>query len=82
MIVETVLNLIVYVILWIVSLFPTIPRMNLDFLNGVIRVLSLIDMFVSLRVVSVCLLVLFAVLNIRLIWSVIMWVVRKLPFMQ
>lgn len=82
MIVETILNFLVGIVLGIIKLFPTIPKMNLDFLNWIIRMFSLVDLFVSLRVLSTCLVVIFVVMNARLIWSVIMWVVRKIPFLK
>lgn len=82
MITEAILNIIFLVVLGIISLFPTIPTMNLDFLNGAIRMLSLIDMFVSLRVLSACLVIIFVVWNARVIWSAIMWVVRKIPMIE
>jgi len=82
LIVETILNFLVGIVLGIIKLFPTIPKMNLDFLNWIIRMFSLVDLFVSLRVLSTCLVVIFVVMNARLIWSVIMWVVRKIPFLK
>lgn len=82
MIVEVILNFLVGIVLGIIKLFPAIPQVNLDFFNWIIRVFSLIDMFVSLRVLSACLVVIFVVMNAKLIWSVIMWIVRKLPILK
>lgn len=82
MIVEAVVNLIVLLVLGILSLFPTMPTVELDFLNGVIRVFSLVDLFVSLKVVGGCLVAVMVAMNARVIWSIIMWVLRKLPIMN
>ena len=79
MIIETIFNVIVFLLLGVISLFPKIPTVNFDFLNGVVRVVSLVDMFVSLRVVSVCFVFLLILHNAHLIWAVIMWVVKKIP---
>lgn len=82
MIIEIILNFLVAIVLGIIKLFPTIPQINLDFFNWIIRIFSLIDMFISLRVLSACLVVIFIVMNAKLIWSVIMWIVRKLPILK
>lgn len=79
MIFENIGNAFVSVVLGIIRIFPTIPTVDLSFLNSFIRVLSLVDTFVSLRILSASIAVIFVVMNIRTIWSVIMWVVRKLP---
>ena len=79
MIIEAIMNVIAFVILGVIKLFPTIPQIDTSFLDGIIRVFSLIDTFVSLRVLSGCIVVFLVVMNLRTIWSVIMWVVRKIP---
>lgn len=79
MIVEWIINGVAFVVLGVVNLFPTIPQIDTSYLDGVIQVISLVDTFVSVKVVAVCLALVFLLLNSRLVWSVIMWVVRKLP---
>jgi len=79
MIVEVILDAIVFVVLGIVGLFPPLPVMRFDFLDDVIGVIGLADMFVSVHVVAVCFGIIMLVLNAHLIWSVIMWIARKIP---
>lgn len=66
---------------FLVGLFPAFPQfgslaVTLDPIAYVIRFL---DMFISLKTVSGCLIVLLIVYNIKFGWSVLMWVVRKIP---
>lgn len=79
MIIEFICNVLAAVLLGVIKLFPALPKIDTSFLDDVIRALSLIDTFISLRVLSGCFLVVFLFMNIQTIWSVIMWVVRKLP---
>jgi len=66
---------------FLVGLFPSFPRFDnlavtLDPFAYVIRFL---DMFISLKLVSRCLLIILLVYNIKFGWSVLMWVIRKIP---
>jgi len=79
MITEFLLNLVRFVIVGIITIFPTIPRIDLSFLDGVFMALSMVDLFINIGVVGVCLSVILVFMNIQLIWGIIMWVVRKIP---
>jgi hypothetical protein len=79
MIVEVVYGIITSLIIGIINLFPKIPAIDTSGLDGIFNVLSLLDTFVSLRVVSVCFVVVFVFMNAQIIWGIIMWVVRKIP---
>ena len=79
MIIETVLNGIVSLLLAVIRLLPSMPSIRFDFFDGVIRVISIADMFISLQVLSVCFTAVLILQNAHLLWSVIMWVVRKIP---
>lgn len=79
MIIEAILNAMFAVILGVVNLFPTLPKIEITFLDGIFQVFSLVDTFVSLKTVSYCLVTVFFFMNIEVVWSVIMWVVRKIP---
>lgn len=79
MIVEAILNIIKFVIVGVISIFPKIPTMQFSYLDNVFQVLSVTDLIINVRVMAVCFGVLFAVLNAQLIWGVVMWVVRKIP---
>lgn len=82
MIIEAVFNVLVFLLLGMIGLFPAIPAINFDFLNGVVRVLSLVDLFVSLRALSACLVVIFVLHNAGVLWGAVMWVARKIPGIQ
>lgn len=81
MIVELLLDLVKSAILFIIRLFPTLPEMDFltDSLDAVLSVLVAIDSFVSVRLFSICVVFLFAFTHIEFIWSIIMWVIRKIP---
>lgn len=79
MIVEAFLNVIKYLVLGVISVLPTIPKLEFSQLDGVFKMLSVTDLIIDVRVLAACLGVLILVVNIQLIWGVIMWVVRKIP---
>lgn len=79
MIVEAFFNGIVSIILGIIKLFPTFPKVYTSGLDGIFMMLSMIDTFVSLKAVTSCFVIIFIFMNIQVVWSVIMWVIRKIP---
>lgn len=66
---------------FLVGLFPAFPRFdNLAVtLDPIAYIIRFLDMFVSLELVSRCLLAILVVYNIKFGWSVLMWVIRKIP---
>lgn len=66
---------------FLVGLFPAFPRFdNLAVsLSPIAYVVKFLDMFISMKTVSACLLVILIVYNIKFGWSVLMWVIRKIP---
>ena len=82
MIIEAILAVIKFIVLGVISLLPTLPTIRIDYLDGVFQALSAADMVVDVRVLAACLAILFVFMNAKLIWSVIMWVVRKIPFLN
>lgn len=81
MILEGILNLVKGVLLSVISLFPALPDMSFlsQSVSDLLNLFVLIDSVVSVRLVGSCFTALFVFTNIDLIWSVIMWVVRKIP---
>jgi hypothetical protein len=79
MILEAILAVIKFIVIGIISLLPTIPKIQIDYLDGVFMALSSIDLIINLKVLAVCLALLFTSMHIQLLWSIIMWVVRKIP---
>lgn len=82
MIIEGLLAVIKFIVLGIINMLPTIPSFSISYLDGVFNVLSMTDLILNVRVMAVCLSILFVVTNAQLIYGVIMWVVRKLPFVK
>ena len=66
---------------FLVGLFPAFPRFDslTVTLNPIAYVIRFLDLFVSMQMVSRCLLVILIVCNIKFGWSILMWVIRKIP---
>lgn len=81
MILEAIFNLIKSLVLFVVGLFPAMPDLSFlsQSLQSVINVLSSINSFVSVSLVAWCFFTLILFMNMEFIWSVIMWVIKKIP---
>lgn len=81
MIIEGIFNLIKGLILFVISLFPSLPDMTFlsQSLEPFVKVISSVNSFVSVPLFAGCCLVLVVILNIEFVWSVIIWVVKKIP---
>ena len=66
---------------FLVGLFPAFPRFdNLAVsLSPIAYIIRFVNLFVDLKTVSLCLLVILVVYNIKFGWSILMWVIRKIP---
>ena len=66
---------------FLVGLFPAFPRFDslAVTLDPVAYVIRFMDLFVSMQTVSRCLLVILIVYNIKFGWSILMWIIRKIP---
>lgn len=70
---------------WIASLFlsilPDFPSFDglREGLSPLITVISFVNRLIDLRAVSVALVILFVIYNIKFGWSILMWIVRKIP---
>jgi len=66
---------------FLVGLFPTFPKLtNLAVaLDPIAYVIRFLDLIVSMQMVSRCLLIILIIYNIKFGWSVLMWVIRKIP---
>ena len=58
--------------------FPSFNSLNVS-MSPLFYVVRLLNMFVSFPVVSRCLLVVLVVYNLKFIWSIFMWLLRKIP---
>ena len=69
---------------FLVSLFPAFPRFD-DLsvsLSPIAYIIRFVNLFINLKTVSLCLLVILVVYNIKFGWSILMWVIRKIPGMS
>lgn len=66
---------------FLIGLFPAFPRFDAltAVLDPIAYVIHFLDLFVSMQVVSRCLLIILLVYNIKFGWSILMWVIRKIP---
>ena len=69
---------------FLVGLFPAFPRFdNLAVsLSPIAYIIRFVGLFINLKTVSRCLLVILVVYNIKFGWSILMWVIRKIPGMS
>lgn len=81
MVIMLIMDLLKALILFVISLFPTFP--STSFVSGFMpqfkTVIRSVNQFISVPMVGTCLLAIFLCYNARAIWSIIMWVVRKIP---
>lgn len=66
---------------FLVALFPAFPRFDAltTALDPIAYVIRFLDLFISMQAVSRCLLIILIIYNIKFGWSVLMWVIRKIP---
>lgn len=81
MIIEGIMNIFKALILFVVSLFPTLPDFSFiaDLLLPILEIVKLTNYFISIPVVVTCVLALLLVYNARFLWSIVVWVLRKIP---
>lgn len=81
MVIKVLMDMLKALILFVIGLLPKFP--DLSFLNkyidSFISVIRSVNRFVSVPTIGLCFLAIFACYNARAIWSIIMWVVRKIP---
>jgi len=66
---------------FLVGLFPSFPRFDslAVTLNPIAYVIRFLNLFVSMQMISRCLLIILIIYNIKFGWSALMWVIRKIP---
>lgn len=81
MIVQFFCDLFFSLLHFLINLFPKFPSFNsLNVsLSPLLYVVRLLNIFVSFPVVSKCLLVVLVIYNLKFIWSILMWLLRKIP---
>lgn len=81
MIIGFIFNAIFFILNFLIGLFPRFPSFkSLEVsLQPVYYVLSFINTFISLKAVSMGLVIVLLIYNLKFVWSIIMWLVRKIP---
>lgn len=81
MILEFICNIFFALANFFVGILPTLP--SFSSLNAsmapLFYVIRFVNMFVSVKVVGNCLLIILVVYNIKFVWSILMWLIRKIP---
>lgn len=87
MIIETVLNLIKFLLTTIFGVLPSIPNLpdtllnSIDsFFNIIFSNVSLLSLFVRINTLKIVFPILLVILNFDKIYKFTMWVIKKLPF--
>lgn len=81
MIIELICNVFFFLANLLVSILPTFPsfeRFNVD-LSPFFAVIKLVNTFVDIRVLGACLVIVLFIYNIKFVWSILMWLIRKIP---
>lgn len=81
MIVEMICNIFFFLANLLVNILPTFPsfeQLNLD-LSPFFAVIRMVNTFIDIRVIGFCMILVLLVYNIKFVWSIFMWLVRKIP---
>lgn len=81
MILEAICNVFFGVVSFIIGLIPKFPSfssLNVS-LAPVFYVFNFVNLFINVKTIGSCLLVVLVVYNLKFIWSALMWLVRKIP---
>lgn len=84
MILEAICNLFFGLASFIVGAFPTFPSftsLNVS-LSPILYVFRLVNLLISVKLVGNCLIIILVVYNAKFIWSIFMWLIRKIPFIS
>jgi hypothetical protein len=81
LIIEILMDMLKALILFVLDLLPELPDMPFvdKYIDSFVWAIRSVNQFVSVPVVGFCFLAILACYNVRAIWSIIMWVIRKIP---
>lgn len=81
MVIMAIMDLLKTFLLFIIGLFPEFPKLSFiqPFIDTFFYVVRLVDRFISVPTLGVCFVAIIICYNARAIWSIVMWVVRKIP---
>ena len=81
MILELFCNIFFALEHFLINLFPKFP--SFDGLNAsmspLLYVVKFVNMFISVSLLSRCMIILLIVYNLKFVWSILMWLIRKIP---
>ncbi len=81
MIVRAIMEALKALVLFILGLFPDLPEFTFleDFAKTFAEIVQSVNAFVDIKVLGVCLVCILLCCHARAIWSVVIWVIRKIP---
>ena len=81
MIIELFFNIFFALAHFLINLFPKFP--SFDGLNAsmspLLHVVKFVNMFISVSLLSLCMIILLIVYNLKFVWSILMWLIRTIP---
>lgn len=81
MIVEFFCNILFALVRFLIGCFPRFPdfsSLNVS-LSPLFYIIRFINNFVSVPLIGKCCLIILVVYNIKFAWSIVMWLIRKIP---
>lgn len=81
MVIKILMDMLKALILFVIGLLPKLPDLSFltKYIESFVAVIKSVNRFISVPTLGLCFLAIFACYNARAIWSIIMWVVRKIP---
>lgn len=81
MIIEFFCNIFFALAHFLINLFPRFPafdQLNVS-LSPVFYVIKFVNTFISIPVVGRCMIIILIVYNLKFVWSILMWLIKKIP---
>lgn len=81
MIIEGLCNIFFALAGFVVSLLPKFPSfagLNVS-IQPLIYAFQTINSFISIKLIGSCMLILLVIYNLKFLWSILMWLIRKIP---
>lgn len=81
MILEFFCNLFFSLAHFLINLFPRFPsfaQLNVS-LSPLFYVIKFVNMFISIPVLGRCMIIVLIVYNLKFVWSILMWLIKKIP---
>ena len=81
MIIELFFNIFFALAHFLINLVPKFPSFNgLNMsMSPLLYVVKFVNMFISVSLLSRCVIIVLVVYNLKFVWSILMWLIRKIP---